>query len=191
MYIYFFICHLPSDTVGLRSTIWNKTMWQLIEWEHFVRKIFLFPCSNVSMKLLLNMQKRKKTLKVATEYPKESIKYEKQEYYFDNEKQIWMFLLQTPFCKCFLSQLSHMFWFTHSTALKAAIYIKGQLAILRMTPPHIWELNHQPCYSISFIWLQRSHISSSLLLLPKFTPENVKFRSSANCTMHANQCMFY
>lgn len=101
------------------------------------KKLLLFPCSNVSIKLFLNMQKRKKTLKVATEYPKESIKYEKQKYYFVNEKQIWMFLLQTSFfCKCFLSKLYYVFWFTHSTILEAATYIKWQLTNHRMAPPY-------------------------------------------------------
>lgn len=28
------------------------------------------------------------------------------------------------FCKCFLSKLYYVFWFTHSTILEAATYIK-------------------------------------------------------------------
>lgn len=40
------------------------------------------------------------------------------------------------FCKCFLSKLYYVFWFTHSTILEAAIYIKGQFTIHRMALPY-------------------------------------------------------
>jgi hypothetical protein len=90
------VYQLSSDTVGLGSAIWNKNMWQLIEWEHFVRKIFLFPCSNVSIKLLLSTQKERKPSKWQQNTPR-SPESMKKESYLDNEKQIWMFLLHMPF----------------------------------------------------------------------------------------------